>query len=74
MNHLYQKGLIKEDGNCGWTAVGSLEEQEMILQQRQEEERRTQQLDQEVNLNPPPSIGNDRQRVGQQLEFSEPPV
>jgi len=49
MNHLYQKGLIKEDGNCGWTAVGSLEEQEMILQQRQEEERRTQQLDQEVN-------------------------
>ena len=28
----------------------------------------------EVNQNPPPAIGSDRQRTGQQLEFSEPPI
>ena len=39
-----------------------------------EVDARTQQLEQHVNKNPPPSIGSDRQKTGQQLEFSEPPV
>ena len=74
MGKLYERGLIKGNAGTGYEIVATMEERDLILQQRREEEERTQQLNMEVNQNPPPSIGSDRQKVGQQLDFSEPPI
>ena len=74
MSHLFEKGLIKQDSSGIWTAVENLEEQELVLQHRQAEALRTQQLEQHVNKNAPPTIGSDRQKTSQQLEFIEHPM
>ena len=65
MNLLIDQGLVKQDIVGGWVAVDSLEEQQAVLQRRAAEAQRVQQLEQQVNQNPPPQIGADRQRAGQ---------
>ena len=74
MSQLYEKGLIKGNPDSGFEAVETMEERDRILQLRLEEEQRAIQLSMEMNQTPPPSIGIERQKTGQQLEFTEPPV
>lgn len=68
---LYDQGLIKQQSNGSWMAVRSIEEQQRVLKQREDDAKKEKQLNQEVNLEPPPSIDASRQRPGQQLELDE---
>ena len=69
---LYDKDLLKQNEDGSWTGINSVKEQQVILQQRQADAQRTQQLEQIVNLNAPPQIDADRQKLSQQLEEHEP--
>ena len=65
---LIDLGLLKQVENGEYQPVSSLEEQQLVLQQRQQDAQMTQRLEQLVNQQAPPKIDGERQRAGLQLE------
>ena len=69
---LYEQGWLKQLPDGSWKGVDTLEEKQALLAQRAEEAAKTKQLEQQVNINPPPQIDSSRQRAGNQLELNDP--